>query len=61
MRAVNAGCDILVISNNGETYDESAPWRARDIIFKAVKDGRISRERIDQAYNRILKLKTGLK
>lgn len=57
VRAVNAGCDILVFSNNGSVYDETVPYRAKDAILKAVRDGRISRERIDQAYGRIQKLK----
>jgi len=57
--AINAGCDILVFSNNGKTYDETMPYRAKDAILKAVNDGRISKERINQAYERISSLKQG--
>jgi len=60
IRAVNAGCDILVFSNNGREYDETVPYRARDIISKAVTDGRISKDRINQAYARIMELKNKL-
>lgn len=55
--AINAGCDMLIISNNSSTYDETAPHKAQEIIFNAVKDGKISQDRIIEASNRILKLK----
>ena len=57
IRAINAGCDILIISNNGKIYDEEAVYNARDIIFQAVKQGKISKERIAESYSRILILK----
>jgi len=55
--AVNAGCDLLIISNNGSVYDETAPYRASDIIFKAVKSGKIPVKRIEGSFRRIKKLK----
>ena len=58
IRAINAGCDMLIISNNGKIYNEKAPYEASDIIFQAVKQGRISRERITESSSRILSLKT---
>lgn len=58
IRAVNAGCDILVLSNNSTAvYDEKLPYKTVDVIYKAVKEGVISKERIDQSYERILNLK----
>lgn len=57
IRAVNAGCDILIISNNGKTYDETAPYQARDIIYEAVKKGEVSRGRIAESFRRIKRLK----
>ena len=57
IRAVNAGCDLLIISNNSSVYDESAPYRTRDIIFNAVKQGRISYDRIIESSDRIYTLK----
>jgi len=63
IRAVNAGCDMLGLSNNGTTYDEKAPYDAVDIIYKAVKKGQISEQQINDSYNRIqaLKEKYGIK
>ena len=63
IKAVNAGCDMLIISNNGTTYDEKAPYNAVDIIYKAVQDGQISEQQINDSYNRIqtLKEKYGIK
>ncbi|MDD3386364.1 MAG: beta-N-acetylhexosaminidase [Candidatus Pacebacteria bacterium] len=57
IKAVNAGCDMLIISNNGDEYNESAPREAVDAIFNAVKNGKISEEQINESYNRIQKLK----
>lgn len=57
IKAINAGCDMLIISNNGKTYDETAPYKAVDIIYKAVKKGEISEERINESCNRIKELK----
>jgi len=59
--AVNAGCDILIVSNNGSTgYDEDMPYKVRDVIYNAVKNGKIYRERIVESYNRINLLKSNL-
>jgi len=55
--AINAGCDMLVISNNSSTYDETAPHKAQEIIFNAVKDGKIIVNRIVEASDRIAQLK----
>jgi beta-N-acetylhexosaminidase len=56
--AINAGCDLLILSNNGlEKYDELIPYKAVDAIFNAVKENLISKEQINQSYNRIQSLK----
>jgi beta-N-acetylhexosaminidase len=57
VRAVLAGADLLCLSNNGKTYDPHMARKAVDIIFKAVKDGRIPPLYIDAAYDRVMKLK----
>ncbi len=57
IKAINAGCDMLIISNNGKTYDEKAPSDAVDIILKAIERGEISSEQINDSYNRIQVLK----
>ena len=61
IRAINAGCDILIFSNNGAEYDDSIARRARDAIFQAVQDGIISESRINESYSRILALKSKIK
>ncbi len=63
IKAINAGCDMLIISNNGTAYNEQAPYDAVDIILKAVKKGEISEQQINDSYNRIeaLKEKYGIK
>ncbi|NOR14443.1 MAG: beta-N-acetylhexosaminidase [Candidatus Aminicenantes bacterium] len=55
--AVNAGCDLIALANNAKTYDEILPIRAHRIIVDAVKAGKISIQRIDEAYERLEKLK----
>ena len=49
VKAVNAGVDIILIPEN--------PQEARDAILKALKDGSISRSRLDESVQRILRLK----
>jgi len=58
VKAVNAGCDILLISNNGiSEYDEQLPYKVRDIIYEAVKSGYISQKTTMESYDRIYNLK----
>lgn len=50
VKAVNAGCDVLLIGR--------APVsEVHDGLVRAVQEGKISKERIDQAWRRILGLK----
>jgi len=57
IRAIKAGCDMLIISNNGKIYDEKAPYKAVDIIYEALKNGTLSEECVKESLNRIKKLK----
>ncbi len=59
-KAVNAGVDILCLSNNGATYDSKIAQKALDTIYKLVQSGKISEERIDESYQRIMNLKLGI-
>ena len=62
IRAVNAGCDIIAISNNSPNgYDEEAAYKVRSIIYNAVKEGKIEEERIIESSNRIFDLKRQFK
>ncbi len=55
--AINAGCDILIFSNNGDIYDNKIGEKAINIIYEAVMSGKIEKERIINASNKILSLK----
>jgi len=61
IRAVNAGCNILAISNNGKTYDEDTVYKAFKVIINAVKSGKIPMHKINDSYTKILKLKKKFK
>jgi beta-N-acetylhexosaminidase len=56
VKAVNAGTDLLVFSNV-TLRDPELGTKLHAIIADAVRDGRISRSRIEKAYGRILLLK----
>lgn len=56
--AINAGCDIVYFFNNTtDGYDKNIAYKVRDVIFNAVKSGKIKEERITESYNRIINLK----
>lgn len=58
--AINAGVDILAIANN-TIFDPDAGARTVGIIKQLVTDGKISPERIDRSYQRIMRLKARLR
>lgn len=55
--AISAGVDILTFGNNLTIYDEQIAARGVEIILNLVDRGRISPERIDASYRRIMCLK----
>ena len=57
IKAINAGCDLLIFSNNSPIYDENIAQKAVEIIKKAIDEGKISEEEIRNSYNRIKELK----
>lgn len=59
IKAVNAGTDLLVFSNV-QTQDVELGPKIHAIIADAVRDGRISRVRIEQAYGKVASLKRRL-
>ena len=59
LKAVNAGTDLIVFSNV-KSRDPELGVQIHAIIADAVRDGRISRLRIEQAYGRIMLLKRRL-
>lgn len=55
-KAINAGVDVLIVANN-KIYSPDVAPRSIDLLLKLVEDGRITRERIDEACGRIMSLK----
>jgi beta-N-acetylhexosaminidase len=60
LMAINGGVDILTFSNNITGSQERAADKVHQIIRKFVESGTISKERIDQSFTRIMKLKARL-
>jgi len=56
-KSINAGVDMFIISNNGEQYDENIGYKAIDTIFRLVKDGKVSENKIVESWAKIQKLK----
>ncbi len=56
-KAINAGVDMFIISNNGEKYDETITYKAIDTIFQLVKEGKVSEKKIIESWAKIQKLK----
>ncbi len=59
-RAILAGVDILCFSNNIQGSEERTVDVVHGIIRRLVEKGLISKERIDESYRRIMKMKNRL-
>jgi beta-N-acetylhexosaminidase len=58
--SINAGVDILCFSNNIQGSEDRTADKVLKIIRNYVNNGSISKERIDQSYHRVMKLKSQL-
>ncbi|MCH6569364.1 MAG: glycoside hydrolase family 3 [Acidobacteria bacterium] len=58
--AVKAGVDILLFGNNSSSYDPQIAQKAVNILRDLVESGTLSRDRIQQSYQRIEDLKNKL-
>jgi beta-N-acetylhexosaminidase len=58
-RAIEAGIDILTFANNS-TFDAGIAFKAAEIIKRLIKTKKISSERINESFNRIMNLKKGV-
>ncbi|MBM2813552.1 MAG: glycoside hydrolase family 3 domain protein [Ignavibacteria bacterium] len=58
-RAITAGVDVLVFANNS-IYDENIAEKAHGIMKRLIDEGKITIERIEESYHRIMKLKVTL-
>jgi beta-N-acetylhexosaminidase len=72
VRAINAGVDILLFSNNnavsintsstdGHLPSQELVENIIEVVEQAVADGRISAHQINEAYRRIMKMKESLR
>ena len=59
--AINAGIDIILLSDSHFKDGTYSAEKAFTTIKKLVEEGKISKERIDQSYKRITELKKRLK
>lgn len=57
--AINAGCDILQFSDPLD-LDDNLALKFREVVLKAIADGKIDSARIDESYQRIMRLKQRL-
>ncbi|MDR1930113.1 MAG: hypothetical protein LBQ44_05720 [Treponema sp.] len=58
-RAINAGVDLLCISNNGGIYDPRLAERTINAVYDLVPE-KISEQRIEESYRRIMAVKSSL-
>ena len=58
--AIEAGADMLCLSNNGSKYDMELVPKTVRVIKKLVKDGTVSAERIHESAERVRALKKSL-
>ncbi|MBA4053566.1 MAG: hypothetical protein C0490_02540, partial [Marivirga sp.] len=58
--AINGGVDIMTFSNNIQQSEERTVDKVHSIIHKMVENGEIKKERIDESFDRIMKLKKQL-
>jgi len=55
--ALRADVDLLVYSNNGKEYDPFLLEKVSAAILELVKEGKITEERINKSFNKIIQLK----
>jgi beta-N-acetylhexosaminidase len=56
-KSINAGVDLLCLSNNGSQYDPALARKAVEAIEKLVSEGKIPRRRIEESWERIMAVK----
>ncbi|CAG0943092.1 beta-N-acetylhexosaminidase [Anaerolineae bacterium] len=59
--AIDAGADLIALANNSTMFEPNLAERAFTIIKQLVDKGQVSRERIEQSYQRIVQFKARLK
>ena len=56
-KAINAGVDVLLFSGNMNGKERVTASILVDIILQLIKEGKIARQRINESYKRIIKMK----
>jgi len=56
--AINAGIDVLCFSNNIQGSEERTVDKVHSIIRSLVESGQVKEERIDAAFNRVMRFKS---
>lgn len=59
-KAINAGADMLCLSNNGKEYNADIVPQTLVAVYRLVKEGKIPRDRIADAARRVQRLKEKL-
>ena len=59
IKAINSGSDILLFANYFNP-DPEIPRKVRKIVIQAIKEGKIKRERVEESFQRIMRLKKRL-
>jgi beta-N-acetylhexosaminidase len=59
-KTIEAGVDIIMIGNNTEHFEPNLAKRVTLIIKKLIQKGKLSEARINESYQRIMKLKQGI-
>jgi len=57
VKMVQAGCDLIIISNNVGIYDETLPYQVSNAILQSASLGEIPTSSIEASYNKIMDLK----
>lgn len=61
IKSINAGCNLLIFSNNGQEYVDNIAEKAFQAIKNAVESGEISEDKIDESFDKIRELKSKYK
>ncbi len=59
--SINAGVDMLMFANNTELAERVTPEEIHSMILRNVQSGKIPIQRIEESFDRIMKVKNSLK
>lgn len=56
--AIQAGCDLLLVCDLQETGNRNYPEHFREIVLQAIQQGKLSEDRINESFERIMQVKS---